>query len=91
MSIMEQPIENMQAKKKPMLEQLGEMNVASLIEFFKGNPNFIIQTLGKKMEDEAHAGGITPETFRTALRRIMTKVPEPGDTEELLNVIKANR
>ncbi len=92
------PIENTEEKppkeeRKPILEQLGEMNVSGLISFFKDNKNVIFKTLGEKMENELKHSeeGITPQTFRTAIRRITTHVPGPAETEKLLEKIKNNK
>ncbi|MBU6370495.1 MAG: hypothetical protein KGH93_02390 [Patescibacteria group bacterium] len=78
------------AEKRPILVRFGEMNPEQLIAFYKENKNLVMQVQGKKMEEEHRAGGISPETFRTALRRVVTNVPGPGESEELLKKIKEN-
>jgi len=89
---MEQPeIEQGPAEKKSILTQFETMTPEALIAFFKNNKNLVMQVHGKKMEEEDIAGGITPETFRTALRRVVTNVPAPAESEELLKKIKENK
>ena len=77
--------------KKPILDRFSEMNADGLIEYFKSSGNFILKSLGERMEAENSSGGITNETFRTALRRIVTRVPGSGDTEKLLEKIRSNK
>jgi len=83
-------------EKKPLLEQIGEMTVEELISFFKNNKNLIIHKMGVRMDmenNDKNGKGITPETLRIALRRVVSEdlVPSPGEVERLLLKIKNNK
>ena len=92
---MEQPQPERPAQeRKPILEQMEEMNIEQLIALFVENKNFSIQRMGFKLEGENKRGdgiGITPETLRIAIRTLTTNVPNPSAVRALLEKIKSNK
>ncbi len=99
MGIMEQPpMEKApQSEKKPILERFAAMNSDQLVEYFQSIKTFSSESIINKMIEENNTkdaqgkSGITQETLRIAMRRIMTRVPEPSEVAKLLETIKDNK